>query len=85
MNSHNVDFQHIAGGDDEVGYRTDFAAGGGVVGVEVVGLNGRDARDEVGAGVSDEAGGAVLDAGRPVHHLVRREAHLGMEERESMA
>jgi len=28
--------------------------------------------------VGNEAGGAVVDAGGPVHHLVRRVAHLGM-------
>lgn len=26
--------------------------------------------------MGDEAGGAVVDAGGPVHHLVRRIAHL---------
>ena len=76
MNSHNVDFKNISGGDDEVRHRTNFAARGGPVGVEVVGLNRRDSRDEVGAGVSDEAGSAVLNPGGPVHHLVGREAHL---------
>lgn len=49
LNSHNVNFKDIAGGDDKVRNRTDFTAGaGGPVGLEVVGLNGRDTRDEIG-------------------------------------
>lgn len=76
LESDDVDFEDIAGGDDEVGDGASFAAGGGPDGVEVVGLDGRDAGDEVGSGVSHEPRGAVLDPRRPVHHFVRREAHL---------
>lgn len=49
LESDGVNFEDIAGGDDEVGDGADFAAGGGPVGVEVVGLDGRDAGNEVGA------------------------------------
>lgn len=49
----------------------------GPVGVEVVGgLDRRDAGSGVGAGMGDEAGTAILDPGRPMHHFVGREAHL---------
>lgn len=75
LDSDDVDFEDIRGGDDEVGDGADFAARGGPIGVEVVGLNLRDSRDEVGSRMRDEAGGAILDARRPVHHLVRGVAH----------
>lgn len=54
------------------------AGAGGPVGVEVV---GRRKRNQVGAGVCEESGGAVVDSGGTLHHLVRRKTHGERETR----
>lgn len=75
LESDDVELEDISRGDDEVGDGADVAAVG-PVGIEVVGLGGRDSGDEVGARVGDETRRAVLNPRRPLHHLVGRKAHL---------
>lgn len=80
LEADDVEFEDIGGGEDEVGERAEVAGWlwGPHGGVEVVvGLDGRDAWGEVGAGVGEEPGGAVVDSGGPLHHLVCRETHGG--------
>lgn len=80
-----VHLQHVGGRHDEVGGGAEAPGPprrGRGVGVALGPrgrrpLRGRGEGGGVGGAVGDEAGGAVLDARRPVHHLVRRVAHLG--------
>ncbi|GMP24207.1 hypothetical protein CsSME_00001552 [Camellia sinensis var. sinensis] len=74
LNPNYVNLQNVSGGDDEVGNWAN-GLGLGPVGVEIVGLNGRNLGAKVGATMSDESGGAVLDARGRVHHLVGCETH----------
>lgn len=78
LNPNDVDLEDVGGGYDEVGDGADSALGrGGPVGLEVVaGGDGNLHRSCVGDGVGYVAGGAVLDAGGPMHHLEGRETHL---------
>lgn len=76
LNSDDVHFKDIPGGDDEVWNGADFSARGGPFRLEVLRLNRRNSRHEVGAWVRDEPRCTVLNARRPVHHLVCREAHF---------
>lgn len=75
LHSNDVQLEDISGSDDEVGDRTDAAAVR-PVGLKIIVLDSRDSGDEIGAGVGDEPRRAVIDPGRPLHHLVCREAHL---------
>lgn len=77
MEPDDVELEDISSGHDEVGYGA-YVAAVGQVGVEVIGLYGRNSGGEVGAGVDYEPGSAVLDTRRPVQHFVGREAHLGL-------
>lgn len=78
LEADDVDFEDVSGGDDEVGERGVVAGTWGPVGVEVVvGWRNDGLRSEVGAGMGEEAGGAVFDAGGPLHHLVCGETHGG--------
>lgn len=76
-NPNEVDLENVPGRDDEVG---DGADVGGApvrpVGVEVVGLDGGEGRDEVGGGVGDEAPAAVLDPRWSVRRLECCIAHV---------
>lgn len=53
LKSDDVELEYVSGSDDKVGDGANVAAVG-PVGVEVVVLDGRDSRDEVGARVGDE-------------------------------
>lgn len=76
FNSNDVDLKDVSGGDNEIRKRTKVTRLWGPLRIEViVGLNGRNARDEIGARVSEETGSAVFDAGWPLHHLVCGETH----------
>ena len=77
LNPNHVDLEDVGGGYDDVRHGADAALGGsGPIGVEVVaGGDGNLHRSCVGDGVGDVAGGAVLDAGGPMHHLEGRETH----------
>ena len=56
MNPNDIEFENVGGGDNEVGNRAYPAlGGGGPFGVEIVGVNGRDSRGEIGAAMRDEA------------------------------
>ncbi|KAH1119516.1 hypothetical protein GYH30_048054 [Glycine max] len=71
LEADNIDFED---GDNEVGEGADVVArAGGPLGVDVVGLE----KDEVRAGVGEEPGGAIVDVGGALHHLVRRKTHGG--------
>jgi len=71
LEADDIDFED---NDDEVGEGADVVAwAGGPLDVDVVGLE----KDEVRARVGEEPGGAIIDAGGALHHLVRRETHGG--------
>ena len=71
LEADNIDFED---GDNEVREGADVVArAGGPLGVDVVGLE----KDEVRAGVGEEPGGAIVDVGGALHHLVRRKTHGG--------
>lgn len=74
LNPNNVKLENVGSSDNEIGNRSNLALGG-PLGFEIIGLNRWDLWGEIGAAVSDEAGGAVLNSGRPVHHLVGGVAH----------
>lgn len=77
LNPQDVYLEHIASGYDEVGDGTNPPLGG-ELGVEIVRRNRRDrGGNGIGGGVSDESRRAVLDPGRPMHHLKGSVAHLG--------
>lgn len=76
LNSNHINFKNITGGDNEVGNGT-YSSLRRPFRLEIVGLHRRNLRGKVRATMSDEAGGTVLDAGGPVHHLVGRKAHCG--------
>lgn len=69
LNPNHVYLKNVGCGDNEVGKGSDLALGGPLR-LEIIGLNWCDLGREIGAAVGDEAGGAVLDSGGPVHHLV---------------
>lgn len=77
LNPNHVHLEDVGGGYDDVRHGADPALGGsGPIGVEVVaGGDGNLHRSCVGDGVGNVAGGAVLDAGGPMHHLEGRETH----------
>lgn len=76
FNSNDIDLKDVSGGDNEIRERTKVTRLWGPLRIEViVGLNGRNAGDEIGARVSEETGSAVVDAGWPLHHLVCGETH----------
>lgn len=78
LNPNYVDFKNIPCCDNKVRDRAN-ATTSRVLGVKVFGGQERDLGLEVASGVRDEAGSAILDARRPVHHLIRREAHFSSE------
>ena len=81
LNPNHVHLKNVGCGDNEVGKGSGLALGGPLR-LEIVGLNRWNLGRGIGAAVSDEAGGAVLDAGGPMHHLVGGVAHdLGFAER----
>lgn len=70
-----VQLEDVSGSDDKVWDRPDVAAVG-PVGLKVIGLVRKGSADGICAGVGDEPRRAVIDPGRPLHHLECREAHL---------
>lgn len=75
LHSHDVHFENIRGGDDEIRDRSDLPPRQ-VVRLKIVVLQRRNPGGEIRRAVSDETRSAVVDAGGPVHHLVGREAHF---------
>lgn len=75
LDSYDIDFEDIGGGDDEVGDGAG-AALGGPFGVEIVGVDCGDLGGEIGSGVGDVSGSAVLDPGRAMHKLEGSVAHV---------
>lgn len=76
LNPNGVNLENIGGGDNEIGNGTNGLGSGGPVRVQIVSLNRRDFWSEIGGGVGNEPGGAILDSRGGVHQLVRCEAHL---------
>lgn len=80
LDPNEVDLQYIGGGHNEVGDGTNSPLARPFGRVKVIGVDGRDFRwSRAGGGMGNESGGAVLDAGGPVHHLESRVAHLGSQ------
>lgn len=76
LGSNNIDLEDIGGGDDKVGDWADASLGCGPFGIEIVGVDWRDLGGEIGGGVGDVSGSAVLDPGRAMHQLEGSVAHV---------
>lgn len=80
LKTNHINFENIGGSDYEIGNGTKVVGLRDPIRVKVVvGLKRRDTRCEIRAGVGEKTGGAVVDAGWPLHHLVCGETHGGFD------